>query len=247
MTSATDITVWLAFSAGVVSFLSPCTLPLFPVYLSYITGISVKDLAKERQPRIQGKLFIHAIAFLLGVSVIFFSLGMGVSILGQWLQSLLSGESGLLIQRITGICLILIGLFIGGWLTVPALMKEKRVQLKSKPIGLLGSFFVGIGFSAGWTPCIGPIFASILLLAATSPAQGLIYTSFYIIGFALPFLLLTFCLGYAKWLVKYSETMTKAGGVLIIIFGILLFSGQLTRFSNYLLRLVQDSWFSNLG
>ncbi|SDC32132.1 cytochrome c-type biogenesis protein [Pelagirhabdus alkalitolerans] len=247
MEAATDITIWLALSAGLLSFLSPCTLPIFPAYLSYITGVSVKDLQEKRDHKLQGRLLIHAIFFLLGVSLIFFSLGVGVSFLGQWLQGLLAGESGVLIQRIAGIFLILMGLIVGGWLTIPTLMKEKRLQFKKKPIGLLGSFFVGVGFSAGWTPCIGPIFASILILAATSPAQGLLYTSFYIVGFAIPFLVLTFFLGYAKWLVKYSERITKIGGGLIILFGVLLFTGYLARFSNMLLRFVENTWFSNLG
>lgn len=248
MIETMDLTIALAFGAGVISFLSPCTLPLFPAYLSYITGVSVKDIDKnQRQVRIQGKLLIHAIAFLLGVSVIFFSFGVGVSLFGGWLQGFLTGSSGVLIQRITGILLIVIGAVVGGWLTIPALMKERRVKIAKKPIGLVGSFFVGIGFSAGWTPCIGPIFASILLLAGTNPTQGLLYTSFYIIGFAFPFLLLTFFLGYAKWLVKYSEKIAKIGGSLIILFGFLLFTGYLARFSNFLLKIVQDSWFSNLG
>lgn len=243
-----DLTIALAFGAGAISFLSPCTLPLFPAYLSYITGVSVKDIDENKgDSRLQGKLLIHAIAFLLGVSVIFFSLGIGVTLFGQWIQGLLTGSSGLLIQRLTGILLVVIGAVVGGWLTIPTLMKERRFQMKQKPVGLVGSFFVGIGFSAGWTPCIGPIFASILLLAGTNPGQGLLYTSFYIIGFAFPFLLLTFFLGYAKWLVKYSEKIAKIGGGLIIFFGVLLFTGQLARLSNYLLKIVQDSWFSNLG
>ncbi|MFB1050173.1 cytochrome c biogenesis CcdA family protein [Paraliobacillus sp. JSM ZJ581] len=247
MEPITDITIWLALFAGVLSFLSPCTLPIFPVYLSYITGISVKEIQEERQRKVQLRLLIHSVFFLLGVSLVFLGLGIGVSLLGQWIQGLLSGESGLFIQRIAGIFVLFMGLVIGGWITVPALMKEKRLRTKRKPMGLLGTFFVGIGFAAGWTPCIGPIFASILVIAGTNPSEGAVYTIFYIIGFALPFLILTFFLGYAKWLVRYSNQITKIGGAIMIVFGVLLFTGQIARISNFLLRAVQGTWFSNLG
>ncbi|MBM7540338.1 cytochrome c biogenesis CcdA family protein [Amphibacillus cookii] len=247
MESAADITIWLAFSAGVLSFLSPCTLPIFPGYLSYITGVSVKDLQGKSNLKLKVRLFIHAISFLLGVSMIFFSLGLGATVFGEWLQQLLTGASAVLIQRIAGLSLMIIGLVVGGWFRFSTLMKTKRFQIKTKPVGMFGSFLVGVGFSAGWTPCIGPIFASILILATTSPAQGALYTSVYLIGFALPFLFLTFFLGYVKSIVKYSEQIMKLGGGLIIIFGLLLFTGQLARFSNYILRMIQDTWFSNLG
>ncbi|WP_017471657.1 cytochrome c biogenesis CcdA family protein [Amphibacillus jilinensis] len=247
MESTVDITIWLAFSAGVLSFLSPCTLPIFPGYLSYITGVSVKDLQEKGNLKLKVRLFIHAISFLLGVSMIFFSLGLGATVFGEWLHQLLTGASSVLVQRIAGLFLMVMGLVVGGWFRFSTLMKTKRFQIKTKPTGVLGSFFVGIGFSAGWTPCIGPIFASILILAASSPAEGALYTSIYIIGFALPFLFLTFFLSYVKWIVKYSEQIMKLGGGLIVIFGLLLFTGQLARFSNYILRIIQDTWFSNIG
>ncbi|CQR47918.1 Thiol:disulfide interchange protein DsbD [Paraliobacillus sp. PM-2] len=247
MEPTTDVTILLALGAGMLSFFSPCTLPIFPAYLSYITGISVKELHGERQRKMQIRLLSHAVFFLLGVSLVFLALGIGVSILGQWIQGLLTGESGVFIQRIAGIFVMVMGLVVGGWLTIPTLMKEKRFQVKRKPIGFIGTFFVGMGFAAGWTPCIGPIFASILVVAGTNPAQGTLYTLFYVLGFALPFLLLTFFLGYAKWLVRYSNKIMKFGGVIMIIFGLLLFTGQLTRISNFMLRLVQDTWLSNLG
>jgi len=247
MQQAADLTIWLAFGAGMLSFLSPCTLPLFPAYLSYITGMSVKELQGHKEKNVQARLLFHAIFFLLGVSMIFLSLGIGVSMFGQWMQGLLSGESGIFIQRIAGIFIMIMGLFVGGWFTFKPLMKETRFRFKQKPAGLIGSFFIGIGFAAGWTPCIGPIFASILVIAGSNPTQGAVYTVFYIIGFALPFLVLTFFLGYAKWLVRYTKKITQVGGVIMILFGVLLFTGQLARISNFLLRMVQDSWFSNLG
>ncbi len=242
-----DLTVLLAFGAGILSFLSPCTLPIFPVYLSYITGISVKELQDEKQKKIRVRLLAHAIFFLLGLSLVFLGLGIGVSLLGEWIQGLLTGESGQLIQRVAGILVVFMGLVVGGWLTIPMLMKDKRFRVKRKPIGFIGTFFVGVGFSAGWTPCIGPIFASILVIAGTNPTQGIVYTVFYILGFALPFLILTVFLGRAKWLLKYSHRIMRFGGGIMILFGILLFTGQLTQLSNAILRMIQGTWFANLG
>ncbi|HLS08115.1 cytochrome c biogenesis CcdA family protein [Lentibacillus sp.] len=247
MTAAADLTIWLALGAGVLSFLSPCTLPIFPAYLSYITGMSVKELKENTDIKIRSKLLIHSVFFLLGVSSVFVGLGIGVSFLGQWIQGMLTGDTGLFIQRIAGIFIIVMGLFVAGWLNISSFMKEKRMQFARKPAGYLGTIFVGMGFAAGWTPCIGPIFASILVVAASNPTQGTIYTIMYVIGFALPFLVLTFFLGSTRLIVQYSQKIMKAGGAVMILMGVLLFTGQMTRISNFLLQMVQDTWFSNLG
>jgi cytochrome c-type biogenesis protein len=247
MSGATDITIWLALGAGILSFLSPCTLPIFPAYLSYITGMTVKEIQGSQEIKVRSKLLIHAGLFLIGVSMIFIGLGVGVSILGQWVQNLLSGQSGLFLQRIAGIFIIMMGLFVAGWLQWKGLMKEKRFHFNRKPIGYLGTIFVGMGFAAGWTPCIGPIFASILVIAGSNPTQGAIYTIMYVIGFAIPFLVLTFFIGSTRWLVRYSQKIMKFGGGIMVIMGFLLFTGQLAKISNFLLKLVQDSWLANLG
>ncbi|MFB4168556.1 cytochrome c biogenesis CcdA family protein [Virgibacillus sp. JSM 102003] len=247
MGAAADLTIWLALGAGVLSFLSPCTLPIFPAYLSYITGMSVKELENNKDIKIRSKLLIHSLFFLLGVSTVFIGLGIGVSFLGQWIQGMLTGESGLFIQRIAGIFIIVMGLFVAGWINITSIMKEKRFRFTKKPVGYLGTVFVGMGFAAGWTPCIGPIFASILVVAASNPTQGSLYTIMYVIGFALPFLILTFFLGSTRWIVRQSQKIMKAGGAIMILMGVLLFTGQMTRISNFLLKLVQDTWLANLG
>ncbi|GAE95293.1 cytochrome c-type biogenesis protein CcdA [Gracilibacillus boraciitolerans JCM 21714] len=248
MMEVADITIWLALGAGILSFLSPCTLPLFPAYLSYITGMTVKEIQGTQNIKVRRKLLIHASLFLLGVSMIFIGLGVGVSILGQWVQDLLSGQSGIFLQRIAGIFVIIMGLFVAGWLQWKGLMKEKRVHFNRKPVGYVGTIFVGMGgFAAGWTPCIGPIFASILVIAGSNPVQGAIYTIMYVIGFAIPFLVLTFFIGSTKWLVRYSQKIMKISGIIMIAMGILLFTGQLASISNFLLKMVQDSWLANLG
>lgn len=237
----------LAIGAGALSFLSPCVLPIFPAYLSYITGISVKELQTSSSVKIRSTLLKHSLFFLAGVSLVFISLGVGASLLGQWIQTLLIGDTGLLIQRIAGIFIIIMGLFVAGWLQIPLLMREKRMQYKKSGISYLGTFFVGTGFAAGWTPCIGPIFGSILLLAATEPGHGIVYTVMYVIGFTIPFLLLTFFIGSTKWIGKRSGVIMKTGGIIMVIMGILLFTGQITRISLFLLELVEDTWLSRLG
>lgn len=239
--------LFLAMGAGALSFLSPCVLPIFPAYLSYITGISVKELQGNKNSKIRSQLLNHSLFFLLGVSLVFISLGASASLLGQWVQNLLLGDSGLLIQRFAGIFIILMGFFVAGWITIPALMKERRIRYSKKPVGYLGTFFVGLGFAAGWTPCIGPIFGSILLLAASNPGHGIVYTVMYVIGFSLPFILLTFFLGSTRWIVRHSEVIMKFGAVIMILMGLVLFFGLLPRITGFLLDLVQNTWLSELG
>lgn len=239
--------MFLALGAGALSFLSPCVLPIFPAYLSYITGISVRELQGEQNYQIRRSLLTHSVFFLLGVSLIFISLGISASFLGQWIQQLLMGNSGLLIQRIAGIFIIIMGLFVAGWININFLMREKRLQYRKKNVGYLGTFLVGTGFAAGWTPCIGPIFASILFLAASNPGHGVFYTFMYVIGFAIPFIVLTFFLGSTRWIVQKSGIIMKVGGIIMIMMGLVLFTGQLPRISQFLLDLVEGTWMSRLG
>ncbi|GAB3044323.1 cytochrome c biogenesis CcdA family protein [Virgibacillus ainsalahensis] len=239
--------MFLAVGAGALSFLSPCVLPIFPAYMSYITGISVKELQGDQNTKIRRQLLSHSLIFLLAVSLVFISLGASASFLGKWAQDLLVGESGLLIQRIAGILIIVMGLFVAGWITIPSLMKEKRYQFSKRPAGYAGTFFIGLGFAAGWTPCIGPIFGSILLLAASNPGQGVFYTIMYVVGFSLPFLLLTYYLGSTKWIARHSQVIMKVGAVIMIIMGLVLFFGLMPRIAGFLLDLVEGTWLSKLG
>lgn len=239
--------IMLAMGAGALSFLSPCVLPIFPVYLSYVTGVSVKELQANKSGKMLRKLLSHSFFFLLAISLVFLSLGAGASFIGNLIQNLFVGDSGLLIQRIAGVFLIVMGLFIVGWIQIPALLKDRRLFYKKKPIGYVGTFFVGLGFAAGWTPCIGPIFGSILLLAASNPGQGLLYTFMYVIGFAFPFLMLTFFIGKAKWIVRHSRILMNIGAVVMIMMGVVLFFGLMPRISGFLLDLIQNTWLARLG
>src|SRR5688500_16470285 len=140
----------LALGAGALSSISPCVLPISPAYLSYITGLSVKEIQGDQTKQVRKKLLTHAAFFLFGVSLVFISLGVGASFLGKWINDLLTGSSGNLIQQLAGIFIIVMGLFVGGWLNIKALMSEKRVQVKKAKVSCLGIFLVGIGFGAGW-------------------------------------------------------------------------------------------------
>src|SRR5699024_9653351 len=159
----------------------------------------------------------------------------------------LTGSSGNLIPQLVGIFICLMGVFVCCWLNNKALMSEKRVQVKKTNVSYLVTFLFGLGFAASCTPCIGPIFGSILLLAASDQTQVVIYTVMYVIGFALPFVTLTFFIGSTKWIVQKSGIIMKVGGVIMIIMGVILFTGQLPRIAGFLLDLVQDTWLSRLG
>ncbi|HLR65138.1 MAG TPA: cytochrome c biogenesis protein CcdA [Pseudogracilibacillus sp.] len=237
----------LAFGAGVLSFVSPCVLPIFPAFLSYITGISVKELKEAQTKQVRKAILSHSIFFLIGVSLVFIGLGISAAYLGNFISDLLTGNSGLLIQRIAGVFIIVMGLFILGVINIPFLMQEHRMQVKKSKVSYLGTFFVGVGFAAGWTPCIGPIFGSILLLAASNPGNGIIYTFMYVIGFALPFIVLSFFIGSSQWIMKRSGIIMKIGGVIMILMGIVLLLGFMPRISEFLLDLVDDTWMSKLG
>lgn len=237
----------LSLGAGALSFLSPCVLPIFPAYLSYITGVSVKEIQGDQTPQIRKKILTNSVFFLLGVSLVFISLGFVASLLGDVIGQLLEGSIGKLIQRLAGILLIVMGLFVGGWIQIKFLMQEKRMQMNPSKSGYLGSFFVGLGFAAGWTPCIGPIFGGILFLAATNPTYSILYTIFYVIGFALPFLVFSFFIGSTRAILKHSGTIMKVGGVIMILMGLVLFFGWMPRITEFLLDLVEDTWMSKLG
>ena len=242
LSSVADVTLWIAFGAGVLSFISPCTLPLYPAFLSYITGVSVKDMQTVNNRKIRIKVMLHTLFFLLGISMIYLALGYGASFVGQFFI-----EYKKLIQQISGILIIVMGLFLVGLFKLEWLMQEKRWQFANKPVGYVGSIFIGMGFAAGWTPCIGPILSTILLLSATNPSQGMTYMVAYILGFSLPFFILSFFIGTARWITRYSSLIMKLGGVLLILMGILLYTDQITKLSIYLFQLFEGTWLEKLG
>lgn len=226
-------TFYLAFVAGLLSFVSPCCLPLYPSYISYITGVSFDEMkSTENRNKIRNKALVHSLFFVLGFSIIFIALGMSASVIGRLFVVYKD-----LVRQIGGILVIVMGLFLAGAIKPGFLYKQKKWTLKSKPVGYLGSMLVGISFAAGWTPCVGPILASVLILAATNAASGMILMFFYALGFAIPFLILAYTLGSVRSILKYSETISKIGGWLMVLMGILLLTNWITRISALLISI----------
>jgi cytochrome c-type biogenesis protein len=225
-----EINLWLALGAGFASFISPCCLPLYPSYLSYITGISVSEL-KESQMGKQ-KRFItmsHTFFFILGFSTVYYTLAYGANMFSEVLV-----EYNELIRKLSAILIILMGLFLIGIFQPGLLMKERRFNLIPKKASYISSFIFGIGFSAGWTPCTGPVLAAILALAASQPGTWFGLTTAYAVGFAVPFFVLAFFLGTARWILRYSSIVMKIGGAIMIAMGIMLFTDQMTQITIWL-------------
>src|SRR5690606_10433355 len=185
---AEQVTLPLAFGAGLVSFVSPCVLPLIPAYITYLTGSSLEAAASGEKRRL---LLFNGVFFVLGFTIVFVVMGMGVSAVGR----LLTEHMGL-VRRVGGVIVIVFGLYMMGLLQSMTLDRERRVQAPVRAPGPLNSLLLGATFSAGWTPCIGPVLASVLLLAGTTAtaAQGAILLLSYAAGMAVPFLLLTLSL-----------------------------------------------------
>ncbi len=213
----TDINLFLAFGAGFLSFISPCCLPLYPAFLSYITGISVNEL-KTENALLQKRSLFHTIFFLLGFSSIFIAIGFGTSFVGTFFLDYQD-----LIRQLGAILIIAFGLVVVGIFTPKFLMKDRRFEFKNRPSGFIGSFLIGMAFAAGWTPCTGPILGAVLSLAATNPGSGMLYMIAYILGFAIPFLVLSFFVGKLKWIRTNSGKIVKVGGYIMIVVGLMLF------------------------
>ncbi|MEC0176361.1 cytochrome c biogenesis protein CcdA [Paenibacillus favisporus] len=232
-----NLNIWLAFFAGLASFISPCCLPLYPSYISYITGMSVQTLKTEQNKKeVRYRTMSHTLAFILGFSAVFYTLGVGAGLFGSFFNN-----NRDLIRQLSALLIILMGLFLIGLFQPRFLMREFKMDLKFKPAGYIGSFIFGIGFSAGWSPCVGPILAAIIALATTEPGAWFPLITAYTVGFAIPFFVLAFFIGSTKWIVKYSGMMMKIGGVLMLFMGVLLFTNQMTKITIWL-QAITPEW-----
>ncbi|WP_277601864.1 cytochrome c biogenesis CcdA family protein [Macrococcus armenti] len=220
-----DITIAVAFGAGLLSFVSPCVLPIYPAFLSYITGVGYNDL---QDSKLNKNAMIHTVFFLLGFSVVYISLGVGIGFISD---ILISYDNT--IRMIGGLLCIIFGLIILGIFNPKLLMSNHKFEFKNKPAGFFGTFLVGIAFAAGWTPCMGPIIGVIFSMAAVNHSLALIYMIMYVLGFCIPFFLLTFFITKINFLKKYSQLLTKVGGVIMIIMGLLLFFDKLSVINQY--------------
>lgn len=230
-----DVTYVGAFVAGLLSFLSPCVLPLIPSYVTYITGISFADLQAEHPSHIiRQKTIFHSLCFIGGFTVVFVLLGASATYIGSFMN-----ENTTLIRKVGGVLLVLLGIHVTGLVPFKFLLGEKRVSIKHKPAGYAGSFLVGIAFAAGWTPCIGPILAAILAVAATEENiyQGILLLLLYSLGLGVPFFISA--LAMHRFLTifnrfkKYIRLFEIITGLFLMVIGILLYSNWLSRLSGY--------------
>ena len=229
-----DVTYSVALLYGLLSFFSPCVLPLIPSYFCFITGLSLEELTTASQSTLRQKIMFSTLAFVLGFSIVFIILGASASYLG----GLLSSHKGL-IRMIGGHFVILFGLHLTGIINIPLFQYEKRLHVHQKPLHLMGTFLIGMAFGAGWTPCIGPILGSLLVLAQEKETvgQGVRLLCIYSAGLALPFILLSAGINY---LLVFTRKATKVlryanpiAGTLLVITGLLLVTNKLHLLTFY--------------
>jgi len=230
MEASGSLGIFIAFTAGILSFLSPCVLPLVPSYVSFITGMNLEDLQHSRRTTL-----IHAALFVAGFTLIFLALGAGATVFGQLML-----RNRDIISRVGGALIIVFGLYLLGVFNLGFLMKDTRLHLADKPLGYLGTVFVGIAFGAGWSPCIGPILGAILTMAANEAdlGRGLTLLLAYSMGLAVPFMAAAlmvdrFLATFAK-VRKHMVWVNRIAGLLLIFIGVLMITNRFTMLANWL-------------
>jgi cytochrome c-type biogenesis protein len=220
----------LAFGAGLLSFVSPCVLPLIPSYLTFVTGVGLDELEHSRRAAL-----LHALLFVLGFTLIFVALGASATVLGRLLLAY-----RVWITRIGGALVVLFGLYLLGVARIAAFDRDRRVHLATKPVGYLGSVLVGVAFGAGWTPCLGPILGAILTYTAATAdlARGLPLLLAYSLGLALPFLLAAaaverFLVTVARFR-PHLARVSQVSGALLVLVGLLMMFDYFTVIGTYL-------------
>lgn len=230
MSDTPNLGILIAFAGGLLSFLSPCVLPLVPSYLGFVTGLTIDEMSGRRRIAM-----VHAVLFVLGFTLIFLLFGASATALGRVLK-----YYEVWFQRIGGVLIVLFGLYCLGILRLGILDRDARVHLDRKPLGYLGSVLVGMAFAAGWTPCIGPILGGILGLAATQEqlGRGMVLLASYSLGLAVPFLVAAFAVEtFLDWFQRFRKHIRwiqRASGVLLLFVGILMMTGQFTRLAAWL-------------
>jgi cytochrome c-type biogenesis protein len=231
-----DVGLAASFGAGILSFLSPCILPLVPPYLCFLAGVSLEALTKDSNVALSARVISRAAAFVLGFSTIFVALGASASSLGHVVSEHLTTLS-----RIAGVVIIVLGLHMIGVLKVLPLLREMRFA-PGRPASLLGALLVGLAFGFGWTPCVGPVLTSILLFAATQDtvSHGTALLAAYAAGIGLPFLVAAVFTGpFLRWLARfrhYLGTIEKVMGFVLVLTGLLIFFGSMPIIGGWLLE-----------
>jgi cytochrome c-type biogenesis protein len=229
-----QLSIPIAFVAGVVSFLSPCVLPLVPGYISMLSGATMEELKSGASAALVGRIFGNSLAFVVGFSVVFVMLGASATWLGRFLLA-----QRTIFNVVAGIIVMVFGLHLTGLVKIPLLYREARLDTGAPRRSLGGAFLLGFAFAFGWTPCIGPILTGILLLAANRNTvfQGMFLLGVYSAGLAIPFLLTG--LGLSQFLKiyggfrKHLQAVEVASGALLIVLGILMAFNKLTMISGY--------------
>ena len=242
MAEPASIGLVLAFTSGLLSFLSPCVLPLIPSYLTFVTGVGFEDLSCARRSAL-----VHALLFVAGFTLIFIALGASATVLGRLLL-----QYRVWITRLGGALVVLFGLYLLGVVRVAAFDRERRVHLANKPVGYLGTMLVGVAFGAGWTPCLGPILGAILTYAAASAdlARGLRLLLAYSLGLALPFLVAAVAVErFVEAVARvrpHLARVSQVSGALLVIVGLLMMFDYFTVMATYLQALTPEALRSRL-
>jgi len=232
-----DVSYFMAFSAGLLSFLSPCILPLLPAYMSYITGLSIEDYSKELEAPAKRKIIINTLMFIAGFSIVFVALGASATFLGQTLK-----DNMQVIRKVGGIIIVVFGLHFLGLFRIKWLYREKRAHFKRLPGGYLGSLLIGVSFSAGWTPCIGPMLSAILIYASTADTvwKGIGLLSVYSLGLAVPFFLTSLAINFSFSILSRVKHHFRAveivTSILLIFVGVMIFTGKFSVLTGLFMR-----------
>ena len=235
MDTTANMSLFLAFTAGVASFVSPCVLPLLPSYVTFITGMSFEDITRNQESsRVKKATAIHSLLFILGFSLVFVSLGASATYIGNIINQHIG-----IAQRIGGSIVMILGIHFTGLFNFDFLQREKRFHVKDRPIGYAGSVLVGIGFAVGWTPCIGPILAAILMYATTADnmLRGMALLFAYSLGLGIPFFLSALAvnsfLSTFKKIAPYLKVIKVMSGILLVVIGLLIFTNNFAMLSQY--------------
>jgi cytochrome c-type biogenesis protein len=227
-----DIGIFFAIASGILSFFSPCVFPLLPAYITHLTGGKIEDSKMQVN---RTKLYIRSIGFIIGFSIIFIALGASASFIGKILMNY-----RVLIMQIAGLLIIIFGLQMAGLLKFKLLMKEKRIQSELKPKSIFSSVLLGMAFASGWSPCVGLALSSILLLASSADtlSEGIFLLGAYSLGMAIPFFIISIVISYSlktmKKINKYLSKLAFVNGIVMVMLGFLVLSGQMQKISAWL-------------
>ena len=235
-----NVTLGTAFLAGIISFISPCVLPIVPGYISFVSGVSLQelknnlDIDEEKRRRLLRQVGLNSVFFVLGFSVVFIVMGASATYIGNWFAA-----NRTVLARVAGVVIIIFGLHTMGLTPIKWLNYEKRFQTQKKPMGLAGSFLIGLAFAFGWSPCIGPILAGVLALAATQDtvAQGVWLLVAYSLGLGVPFIATGLAtnrfLDLFDRVKNHMRFVEITAGVLLVAVGILVATDKLQTLSRY--------------